>query len=130
MEASMRTFQPILLGAALVLSLATGPALADDAKTKSTAPQAEIPFANLGGISGWVPDGNKALYIQGRNGKWYHATLMSPCYGMRDGEAIAFASTPMGTFDHFSAIIADHQECRVSSLVESDGPPKKADKKK
>jgi hypothetical protein len=119
--------------AASAAILAAAPVLADEAKpqaqtqaqAQAKAAETEIPFASLGGISGWNADGDKGLYIQGRNGKWYYAKLLGYCPGLANAETIAFASTPMGAFDKFSSIIVHHHECQVKSLVEKERPGKK-----
>ena len=86
--------------------------------------ECEISFARMGGIQDWRADGEKALYVQGRDRQWYHATLMSPCIGLNFAEHIGFVTEPNGSLDKFSAILVDHRECNITSLVKSDLPPK------
>ena len=112
----------LAVAAALALTIGTASA-ADPAPPKPA--QAEIHFANMGGIQDWRADGEKALFIQGRNRQWYRAELMSNCIGLNFTEHVGFVTEPGGDFDKFSAILVDHRECQVISLVKSDGPPKK-----
>lgn len=93
-----------------------------------TSRRIEIPFANLGGIEDWRPDGDRTLYVQGRNRQWYKAELMTSCIGLNFAEHIGFVVEPSGAFDRFSAILVDHRECQISSLEKSDKPPSKKDK--
>lgn len=110
-------------GALLLASCATvaGPG-GSSAAAPPGAEQAEIHFANLGGIYSWQADGESALYIQGRDRKWYHARLLGPCMGLPFATRVGFVSEPSGTFDRFSAILVDHRECQVTSLVRSEAP--------
>lgn len=87
--------------------------------------QAEIPFAGMGGIEDWREDGNRALYIEGRNRQWYHAELFGPCTGLNFANSIGFVIEPMDTFDRFSAVVVDGQVCRLKSLVKSEKPAAK-----
>jgi len=120
-------FKKTALGiAASIALIAAVPAFAEDV-TPSAKPDSEIPFADLGGISGWNADGDKGLFIQGNNGKWYYAEMMGYCPNLANAETIAFASKPTGSFNKFSSIIVDHKECRVKSLVERERPKKKSE---
>ena len=98
----------------------------------SAAPEASIPFVGHGGIRSWRADGSKGLWIQGSHRKWYYAKFLgSRCPGLNFAHTLAFDTTPMGTFDRFSAVIVpDWGRCQVRSLTSSDGPPRKQDKDK
>lgn len=85
-----------------------------------------IPFANTGGIRDWHPDGNQALYIQDRHGRWYHATLMGPCFDLPYSEQVAFLTRGTDSLDKFSAVAVRGRRCQFSSLVPSAPPPSKA----
>ncbi len=110
------------------LTLALLPASASTFAQEQKPEQARINFVNLGGIDDWHADGDKGLFIKGRNRQWYHAELMGRCIGLDFATHIGFVSEPDGSFDKFSAIMVDHRECQVVSLVKSDAPPAKAKK--
>lgn len=110
----------------MALAVVTTAAAASDAPP---AKNASIPFADLGGINDWRADGDRALYIQGRNRKWYHAELMGFCPDLGFTEHIGFVIEPNGEFDRFSAIVVRGHSCALKSLSESAPPPKKAAKK-
>lgn len=107
---------------ALVIT-AAAPAVAEDKGAASE--QAEIPFAGMGGIRDWREDGNRALYIEGRNKQWYHAELFGPCIGLNFAHSIGFVIEPNDQFDRFSGVVVDGRVCRLKSLVKSDKPTKK-----
>jgi len=75
-----------ILYSALLALCATG-ALAAEPVAEAT-----ISFANLGGINDWRADGDRALYVQGRNQKWYHAELMGSCIDLPNAERIGFVA--------------------------------------
>lgn len=91
----------------------------------AAAPDVRIPFANYGGINDWRADGSSALYIQGRNRRWYRAELMTSCIDLPFAEHVGFVVEPSGEFDRFSAIIVRGQRCLLKSLTESAAPPSK-----
>lgn len=88
--------------------------------------QAEIPFAKMGGIRDWQADGDRALYVQGRNQQWYRAELMGSCMDLPFVERIGFVIEPNGEFDRWSSIVVHGQECVLTSLTESGPPREKA----
>eukprot|EP01012_Entosiphon_sulcatum_P053745 TRINITY_DN74020_c0_g1_i1.p1 TRINITY_DN74020_c0_g1~~TRINITY_DN74020_c0_g1_i1.p1 ORF type:complete len:119 (+),score=22.63 TRINITY_DN74020_c0_g1_i1:2-358(+) len=114
----------LLLSSLFALPLFALPLLA--AEKEPPGKEASISFVDKGGIQNWSADGEKGLYIEGRNRQWYYASLMSPCIGLNFAEHIGFVSEPNNTLDKFSSILVDHKECHIKSLVTSDGPPKKS----
>jgi hypothetical protein len=48
----------------------------DGAASPATASTyVSIPFADHGGIRDWRADGDRSMWIEGRNGQWYYAEL-------------------------------------------------------
>ena len=85
-----------------------------------------IPFAAHDGIENWEADGSKGLYIQSRNHRWYYATFFAPCTGLPFDEALGFKFGPGGELDRWSEVVTrDSGRCSFTSLVASDGPPRK-----
>jgi hypothetical protein len=107
----------------LFLSLAlTAMSAAAFADAPDEGRQAEIHFANSGGIFNWQAAGNQALYIEGRDHRWYLAKLLSPCLDLPFTEHVGFETEANGDFDHFSTILVGREHCQVTSLIESDKP--------
>lgn len=104
--------------------MGASPVSATEVVAKLEVEQAQIHFASLGGIRSWHAAGNDALYIEGRNRQWYFARLLGPCPGLDFTTVVGFVVEPDGDFDRFSAIVVDHKECRVMSLVKAVAPPK------
>jgi hypothetical protein len=101
-------------------------AIADTPAAPGTpAVEAQIPFANHGGIYNWQVINDRTVLIQGQNRKWYKATLMSSCFDLPFAERLGFESNSDGSFDKFSSIKARGQNCPLISLVETTPPPRK-----
>jgi hypothetical protein len=114
---------------AVVLCLLACTALADT-PAAVPAPQAQIAFANHGGIYNWQVVDDRTVLIQSQNRKWYKATLFSPCFDLPFAERLGFESNADGSFDKFSSIQVRSQKCPLVSLVETTAPAKKSKAKK
>jgi Family of unknown function (DUF6491) len=96
----------------------------------ATVPQeAQIPFADKGGIWNWQVVDDKHVLIQSRSRDWYQATLIGSCFNIGFAEKLAFVSNPGGSFDKFSSIRVHGQTCPLVSLVKTTPPPKKTKSK-
>jgi Family of unknown function (DUF6491) len=116
---------------AVLLCLLLATALADTpAPVQAPAPEAQIAFANQGGIYNWQVVDNRTVLIQGQNRNWYKATLFSPCFDLPFAQRLGFESNSDGSFDKFSSIQVRSQKCPLVSLVETTAPAKKSKAKK
>lgn len=116
---------------AVLLCLWLTTALADTpAPVQAPAPEAQIAFANHGGIYNWQVVDNRTVLIQGQNRKWYKATLFSSCFDLPFAERLGFESNSDGSFDKFSSIQVRRQKCPLVSLVETTAPAKKSKAKR
>ncbi len=118
------------LSAAVLAALLAAPAFAAEpainwnpSPQAASAPQARIPFARQGGIDNWTVIDEKTLYVQDRHRQWYRADLMGHCIGLRFAQRIGFKFEVDGSFDKFSSIRYDRQNCPLTSLTKSDPPP-------
>jgi len=85
-----------------------------------------IPFADHHGIEDWQADGDRGLWILARDRKWYYARFFAPCFGLQFHESLRFRFGPAGELDRWSEVSTrDSGRCAFSSLVASDGPPRK-----
>jgi hypothetical protein len=83
---------------------------------------ARIPFAAMGGIQDWKADGDKGLYVESLNHKWFYARFMSPCTGLKFRDRVAFMTEPGGELDQFSAVVTGDQRCYFKSFAPSAPP--------
>jgi hypothetical protein len=91
------------------------------------ASEPSIPFANVDGIRDWSADGTKGIYIQSRNGQWYHASFMALCIDLPYAEHVGFVTEPgSGSFNRFSSITVHGQRCPVKTFAQSEPPRSKA----
>jgi hypothetical protein len=107
---------------------AIGVALATIAFGATVAPAAQLqqtmlPFAQLGNIRSWQPDGRDAIYIQSGNRKWYRATFWSPCNTLPFAFTVAFVTKPNGNLDRFSSILVDGERCWFRDFHATSAPP-------
>jgi hypothetical protein len=116
--------------AALLCLLVSGAMADTPAPAQAPPPEAQIPFADHGGIYNWQVVDDRTVLIQSQNRKWYKATLFSPCIDLPFAERLGFESNSDGSFDKFSAIQVRSQKCPLTSLVETTAPAKKAKAKK
>ena len=85
-----------------------------------------IPFADHHGIEDWQADGDRGLWILARDRKWYYARFFAPCFGLSFHESLRFKFGPGGELDRWSEVYThDSGRCAFTSLVASDGPPRK-----
>ena len=88
----------------------------------ASEPYVSIPFANHGGIRNWRADDNRSMWIEGRDGQWYHAEMFGPCFGLDFADRVGFVVAPYGSFDRYSSVIVDGQKCAIDTLRRADPP--------
>ena len=117
-----------------LLALPLAALCAAGALAQTTPPEtgkpASIPFVQLDGIQDFQPDGDRAVYLQDRRRKWYHATILGPCLGLSFATRIGVKTSGSTSLDRYGSLLVDGQECRIDQLVTSGPPPKKAKKPK
>jgi hypothetical protein len=119
MNASKRTLRAFAL-----LIIAIAPMRIVLADSNPAQVEASIPFAARGGIRDWAADGDKGLWVQAVNRKWYYAQFMGRCIGLAFATALGFDTGAESAFDRWSAVIVPgYSRCNVTSLTLSDGPP-------
>jgi len=93
-------------------------------KLEQLAPEAYIPFANIGGISDWQVVNDSTLLIQDVHGHWYLAKLQSPAYGLAFANSLGFATAPSGTLEKLSSVVVSGRRYPIVSLTRTDPPAK------
>lgn len=88
----------------------------------ATTQNASIPFAAIGGIHDWKADGDKGLYVESLQHKWFYAKLMGPCTGLQFKDRVAFMTEPGGDLDKFSAIIVEGHVCHFVDFTPTANP--------
>ena len=78
--------------------------------------------AGSGGIRDWHSDDDRSIYLRDRTGRWYYATFLGVCPGVRHSPSISFKTDALGQFDRFSTISTYRGLCSVGSVVRSPKP--------
>ena len=73
----------------------------------------------------WLADGQKGLWIQAGNTKWFYARLASICPGLQSTNSLVFETGASNRIDRTGFIsVSGQRRCKVQTLVPSNGPPK------
>lgn len=121
--------------AAIALVPATAYAKADDNQPAAAAPavvkkDANIPFANQGGVWDWHAEGTRTIYFQDRHKDWYRAELASPAFDLPYTEFIGLDTSPSDRLDKFSAVYVRGERHLFTSFDKVAGPPPDLAKRK
>lgn len=93
--------------------------------------ETSIPFIGTIGLYNFEADGDRGVWLQDQQRRWYYATVVGPCTGLpfavRIGVDTRFGGSQL---DRTGTLLVDRQRCPINSLVASNGPPPKAKKAK
>ena len=82
-------------------------------------------FVNRADMREWLADGERGLWIQAGNLRWYYARFAGICHGVNSTNSLAFDTRASDNIDQKSAVIVPGgTRCRVQSVAPSGGPPK------
>ena len=119
----------LLLPVTAALLAAAVPAMASQPALSWRAPAPEevrIPFVAFGALRSFRDDGDRIVYLEGSNRRWYRAELNGPCFNLPHALRLGFDTRFSGdTLDNTSTLIVDGERCRIASLVRSDPPPRR-----
>lgn len=101
-----------------------------DAKAKAV-PEAEIPFANHGGIWSWTTgNDDRTIYFEDQHRQWYKATLIAPAIDLPFTLGMRIDTGPVDTLDKWGAVYVGHQRYPFQSFEKVAGPPERPKKAK
>ncbi len=90
-----------------------------------------IPFVGTIGLYDFQPDGDRGVWLQDQQRRWYYATVVWPCIGLSVATRIAVDTRFNGTqLDRTGSLLVDRESCKIDSLTASNGPPPKPKKAK
>ncbi len=84
--------------------------------------EASIAFANSGGIRNFEPNGDRGIWIEDRQRRWYYAKFIGTCRNLDYAVAVGFDTRGSSSFDKFGAIIAEGDYCPIESLITAEKP--------
>jgi hypothetical protein len=118
-------------GAHTTATPSEGSAAAADATTGLGQPrEASLPFLRHGAVRDWRADGDKGLWVQSNGRRWYYASFLFPCTGLRFADTIGFESDAADRLDRWSRVrvpggLALGSSCTLRSFTEDEGPPQR-----
>jgi hypothetical protein len=122
------------LVAATVTLASESPARSPTSQSASTVTPApkdtSIPLVNFGNLWDFEADGDKGVWLQTRDRKWYYASMFGPCIGLSYAQRIGVTERGYNSLDKYGTLIVDRQRCQIDHLTISDGPPKRIKKTK
>jgi hypothetical protein len=87
-------------------------------------------FVNHADLINWLADGERGLWIQANNLRWFYASFTGVCHGLNSTNSLVFDTRASSKIDRTSSVIVSgHRPCRVQTFVSSSGPPKNGDTK-
>ncbi|HEX8061954.1 MAG TPA: DUF6491 family protein [Allosphingosinicella sp.] len=93
--------------------------------------QVSIPFANhRSAIRNFEAPSDDVLYLEDRQRRWYRAELAGACFNLKWAHAIGYDTRGRLSLDQGSHILVGRERCTITSLTRSEGPPRKARKKR
>jgi Family of unknown function (DUF6491) len=92
--------------------------------------EASIVFPNYGAIRNFEADGDKGIWIEDQQRRWYYGEIFGTCQGLTFAQAIGFDTNGSSRFDKFSEILVDGWSCRFTSFVTAEKPLSRKERKR
>jgi hypothetical protein len=110
---------------AAIAVLATAPLTVTVAEPEPAVDSAAAAFLNRAELRHWLADGERGLWIQVVNLKWFYARFSGVCRGLDSTNSLVFDTRASGNIDRTSAVVVPGRgRCTVQTLAPSGGPPK------
>ena len=109
-----------------IAMLASAPVTLTIAEPNPAATRTTTAFVNRAEMIYWLADGERGLWIQTRDLKWFYAAFKGVCQGVNSTNSLTFGTSALGNIDRTSSVtVSAGGRCRLRSLVPSAGPPEK-----
>jgi uncharacterized protein DUF6491 len=83
-------------------------------------------FVNHAQMREWLADGERGLWIQAGNLKWFYARFNGVCHGLNSTNSVVFDTRASGNIDRATSVVVPGRgRCTVQTFTASGGPPKK-----
>ncbi len=125
--------KPLTVSLALFAFAAAVPAMADKPdphKWPELGVEASIVFPNYGAIRNFEADGEEGIWIEDQSRRWYYGSFIGGCQGLNFSQTVGFDTGGLSRFDKFSKIIARDDVCQLNSLVTSEKPLSRKERKR
>lgn len=113
------------LNAIVTLALAVLPMEASVAGGYRAGVGSAATFLDHSQLRDWVADGERGLWIQTLDLRWFYARFSHACHGLNATNSLSFDMRGSDRIDSRSAVVVPGSgRCAVRSFVHSQGPPK------
>jgi len=111
--------------AVVTFTLAVSPLGASVAGSYQDGLDSSATILNHSRLSDWVADGERGLWIQAVDLRWFYARFVHRCHGLGATNSVQFDMRGSGHIDSRSAVIIPGSgRCALLSFMPSHGPPK------
>jgi len=108
----------------VTFSLAASPLATAVAGTYLTDVDSTTTFLTQTQLRHWLADGERGLWIQAIDLRWFYARFSHACHGLSATNSLAFDTRGSDTIDSRSAVVVPGSgRCTVLSFLPSQGPP-------
>jgi hypothetical protein len=82
-------------------------------------------FVSHAQLRNWLADGERGLWIQGGNSKWFYARFSAACHGLNSTNSLVFDTGSSGNIHRTtSVVLPGGGRCEMRTFARSAGPPK------
>jgi hypothetical protein len=111
--------------AVVAITLALSPLGASVAETRGGGFDSTPTFLSHSRLHDWLADGERGLWVQADDLRWFYARFAHPCHGLGATNSVHFETRGSGHIESGSAVILPGSgRCTMSNLEPSRGPPK------
>jgi hypothetical protein len=108
----------------ITIALAASPLPASVAGTYMADVDSAATFLNRARLRDWVADGERGLWLQAIDLRWFYARFTHACHGLSVSNSVSFDTRGSHNIDSRSAVVVPGSgRCTVLSFVPSHGPP-------
>jgi len=104
--------------------LAASPLAASVAGTYMAEVDSAAAYLNRTRLRDWLADGERGLWLQAVDLRWFYARFAHPCHGLSATNSLSFDTRGSDNIDGRSAVVvAGSGRCTLLSFLPSHGPP-------
>jgi hypothetical protein len=82
-------------------------------------------FVKHAQMRNWLADGERGLWIQAGNLRWFYARFNGVCRGLNSTNSVVFDTRASGKIDRATSVVVPGRgRCTVETFKASGGPPK------
>jgi hypothetical protein len=119
------SFSRTCRNAVVTIILALSPLGTSVAETSRDGFHSTAAFLSHSRLHDWLADGERGLWVQADDLRWFYAGFAHPCHGLSATNSVDFDTRGSGHIDSGSAVVVPGSgRCTFLNFVPSHGPPK------